>query len=223
MAGQFGNVSRRDRFEKKRSNTKAITWFSIIGGILVIVIIALIIFGGKDQETPAVMDDQEKNETEDFGQDNKVEIEENEDAATEDNSSQPDEPDELELTEESEEKNEEQESQSNENIEKFEVESEDNNVSKAYKGDWLPIGTEQQGSHVTKFDKNSQDWQEMMQAVEVVTGIPTEDQITWWFGNGGNQTVEATVSATETPDKSYRVTLVWVENKLATYISGRTN
>ncbi|WP_058307306.1 YrrS family protein [Gracilibacillus massiliensis] len=212
MADEFGNITRRDRFEKKRTNTKAITWLSIVGGVLIIVIISLIVFGGNDQDTPVATDDQDNEETEEIqGQDqkNQEETDQPVEAPAEEDLDQPDE---IEIPDENDEE-EEQESRTEEEEEINEVESDDDNVSYAFEGNWDPIGTEQDDPHTTSFEKESQDWKERMQAIEIATGIPVEEQISWYHGNGGDQTVEATVSPSTNQDVTVKVTLVWIENE----------
>ncbi|SHN10156.1 YrrS family protein [Gracilibacillus kekensis] len=212
MADEFGNITRRDRFEKKRTNTKAITWFSIVGGVLIIVIISLIVFGGNDQDTPIATEDQDNEETEETqGQDQENQDDTDQPVETP-SEEESDQPDELEIPDETE-VDQEQDSGTEEEEEIQEVESDNENVSYAYEGNWEPIGTEQQGPHTTIFEKESQDWKERMQAIEVATGIPVEEQISWYHGNGGDQTVEATVSPDSNQDEAYKVTLVWIENE----------
>ncbi|MGN8645588.1 YrrS family protein [Gracilibacillus sp. HCP3S3_G5_1] len=203
MADDFGRITRKNRYEKKRTNTKAITWLSIFGGVLVVIIIALFVFGGDDQETPEATDEEEQNNIDEFalGEQPQNPSLQEEDAEQE----------ELEVREIETEEDEDQES--NESVQVNEVESDDENVRSAYEGNWQPIGTEQEEPHTTTFEKDSVDWQEMMQAVEVATEIPTDEQITWWVGRAGEQSVEVTVSHQSNQDDTYRVTLNWVEEQ----------
>ncbi|WP_163581264.1 YrrS family protein [Gracilibacillus saliphilus] len=206
MADEFGRITRKDRFEKKRTNTKAITWLSIVGGVLVIVIISLIVFGGGDQDAPVANDDEDNNDTEEIqGEDP------DEHTLAEDQDELGVEEGELEVEES--ETEEEEEEQNNESVQLNEVESDDENVSYAYEGNWEPIGTEQEEPHTTTFEKETVDWQEMMKAVEVATSIPTDEQVTWWFGRAGDQRVEATVSPRSNQSETYRVTMQWVEEQ----------
>lgn len=46
----------------------------------------------------------------------------------------------------------------------------------------------------------------------MVTGIPEDNMIEWWVGNGGDQKVVATVSDREETE-TYRVYLSWVDNE----------
>ncbi|MEC1773719.1 YrrS family protein [Schinkia azotoformans] len=75
---------------------------------------------------------------------------------------------------------------------------------------WEPVGTEQEGEHVTDFTKGSQDWVEMTQAVSSATGLSNDNMIVWWMGNGGAS--NKAISTVSTKDKGtyYRVQLEWV-------------
>lgn len=75
---------------------------------------------------------------------------------------------------------------------------------------WEPVGTEQEGEHVTDFTKGSQDWEEMTQAVGSATGLSNDNMIVWWMGNGGAS--NKAISTVSTKDKGtyYRVQLEWV-------------
>lgn len=75
---------------------------------------------------------------------------------------------------------------------------------------WEPVGTEQEGDHVTDFTKGSKDWEEMTQAVGTATGLPNDNMIVWWMGNGGSP--DKAISTVSTKDKEtyYRVQLEWV-------------
>jgi len=71
--------------------------------------------------------------------------------------------------------------------------------------------TNQQVKHSTDFTKGSKDWIEMTAAVSVATGLPEDQMIIWWLGNGGSPT--KAVSTVSTKDKQfyYRVQLEWNE------------
>ena len=93
-----------------------------------------------------------------------------------------------------------------------EVPSTDENVTKAYTGDWEPIGTTQTGEHVTDFSDGSADRNEIKQAVAAATGISADNMIEWWIGNAGDQQVTATVSDTQ-KETIARVQLNWVDGE----------
>ncbi|EKN68639.1 YrrS family protein [Schinkia azotoformans] len=89
-------------------------------------------------------------------------------------------------------------------------EDRESTVVGSIKKDWEPVGTEQEGEHVTDFTKGSQDWEEMTQAVSSATGLSNDNMIVWWMGNGGAS--NKAISTVSTKDKGtyYRVQLEWV-------------
>nr|WP_319217371.1 YrrS family protein [uncultured Trichococcus sp.] len=93
-----------------------------------------------------------------------------------------------------------------------EVPSTDENVAKAYTGDWEPIGTTQTGEHVTDYSDGSADRNEIKQAIAAVTGISSDNMIEWWVGNAGDQQVTATVSDTQ-KETIARVQLNWIDGE----------
>src|SRR5699024_12260428 len=68
-----------------------------------------------------------------------------------------------------------------------EVESDENDVEKAYEGEWEPVETEESGEHVTNYDDGSDDREEIKQAVTEATGIDSDNIIEHWIGNNGEQ------------------------------------
>lgn len=106
----------------------------------------------------------------------------------------------------------EEESEADTETEKEEVPSNDENVTKAYTGDWEPIGTTQTGKHVTDFSDGSTDRNEIKTAIAAVTGISADNMIEWWIGNAGDQQVTATVSDTQ-KETIARVQLNWIDGE----------
>lgn len=102
--------------------------------------------------------------------------------------------------------------ESDEEAETEEVPSTDGNVTKAYTGDWEPIGTTQTGEHVTDYSDGSADRNEIKQAIAGATGISADNMIEWWIGNAGDQQVTATVSDTQ-KEMIARVQLNWVDGE----------
>ncbi|MGB9343113.1 YrrS family protein [Trichococcus sp.] len=105
-----------------------------------------------------------------------------------------------------------EESEADTETEKEEVPSNDENVTKAYTGDWEPIGTTQTGEHATDFSDGSTDRNEIKTAIAAVTGISTDNMIEWWIGNAGDQQVTATVSDTQ-KETIARVQLNWIDGE----------
>ncbi len=93
-----------------------------------------------------------------------------------------------------------------------EVASADDNVEKAYTGDWEPVGTSQTGEHVTNYDDGSADRTEIKQATAAATGIDASEMVEWWVGNAGDQQVTTTVSD-KAKSKIARVTLSWIDGE----------
>ncbi|SDN00377.1 YrrS family protein [Sediminibacillus halophilus] len=210
MSDDFHSPSRVNRFEKRRKGTKAITFLLIAGGILILVLIGFFLFGGGDEdnatnnnENQEVSPEKEQDSAAEVGEDDKNE---NEDTA--DGANQPD-----------SETSEEEETEPNENDTGQEAEKEtvdssgDSNVKEAYTADWKPVGTKQQGTHQTTFEEGTQDWEEMMEAIELATDLPSSNRVVWWVERGSaDQQVIATVSDSDETE-TYRTYLTWVENE----------
>lgn len=189
------NHSRLNKYEKRRKNTRAISVFIILGVILVLLLIALMTFGGNDKETEqSEQKDPNKNDSELVIQESDEEENENEKNESEDTSEDDD-------------------TDTEEDLEKESAEPSDENVSEAYTADWEPIGTEQEGEHTTQFKKESQDWKEMEQAASVATEIDEGDMTTWRIENGGapDKTVATVSDGNET--EVYRVYLTWINDE----------
>ncbi len=192
--------SRLEKYEKRRKNTKFITYFTIIAAVLVLFLIGRWIFGGGDNQT---LEKQNSNENEDYF----IEVEEDESAAN----------DEDENSESEEKKNDSEQEDNNENDEENDViteeaEPSDDNVEEAFTGNWQPSGTEQNGPHTTVYTDGSQDRIEINHAVSNATGIASEDMVEWFIENGGDQKVIATVSD-KAETETYRVYLSWVDDE----------
>ncbi|WP_099158586.1 YrrS family protein [Virgibacillus ndiopensis] len=203
----FDNHSRVDKFEKRRKNTKLLSITLVLGGIFIVVLIGIFIFGGGDDE-PTELPNNISNRETTSDSDQKTDNAETDDSTNtdEDNAST----DEENTTDD--ENTSDDSSNNNTEVEKEPVESDDANVESAYTGNWEPIGTEQQGPHTTTYDEGTQDRIEMENAIRVATGLQDGDMITWWLENGGDQKVIGTVS-NNAQTETYRVYLSWVENK----------
>ncbi|WP_156291174.1 YrrS family protein [Oceanobacillus salinisoli] len=194
--------TRTDRYEKRRKNTKSISILLGVGIVLLISLISIWLFGGGDNEA---VDDSSKEQPE-----TSEVMEEDEDAQEAYVQNDESEAGQTNTTEESELENEHDEN--NQSIVTEEVEPSDDNVIRAYTADWEPVGTEQEEPHIVSFDKESQDWLEMKEAILLATGLNENDYHAWWIGNGGDQKAIATVSDKEETEV-YRVYLSWVTNE----------
>ncbi len=193
--------SRVNKFEKRRKNTKLLSIMLVIGALLVIVLIGTFIFGGNDEaEEPNDKTNQTNEEQADKPGDSSADDESN----TEEQNQSDDEESAADDSNEND--------SDNQNVETEQVETDDENVVKAYTGNWQPIGTEQQGPHTTNYNEGTQDRAEMEEAARVATGLEEGNMTTWWLERGGEQQVIATVSDND-ETKTYRVYLTWVDNE----------
>lgn len=81
-------------------------------------------------------------------------------------------------------------------------------------GPWHPIGTKQTGEHVTTFEKDSLDWQEMEMAIAYGAGIDRDNMTVLWIGNGGDpQRAKGKVKSKDDPNTIYHVLIEWVDEK----------
>lgn len=206
--------SRMHKFEKRRKNTKAITILVVIGSALAILLIATIMFPSKDESVTKSEDNQsneiQHDETEsndedkmndllndELDNDEQLTVNTVEENATNDEKV----PDEDHVVDPEEEVNQ---------VITEPIESTEDNVIEAYTGNWEPIGTKQEEPHTIQFDKNTQDWLEMEQAIRLATGL--DEMTTLWIGNGGDQKVIGTVTSMD-GNNIYRVYLTWITNE----------
>lgn len=81
-------------------------------------------------------------------------------------------------------------------------------------GPWQPIGTKQTGEHVTTFEKDSLDWQEMEMALAYGAGIDRNNMTVLWIGNGGDpQRAQGKIKSKDDPNTIYHVLIEWVDEK----------
>lgn len=207
------NHSRFNKFEKRRKNTKLISILIVIGSLLLILLIAIWIFGGNEKD---IIDSNEQTAGSDTnitinGEDeNKANDPEEKIGGSDANDSS--ETDGRENDREQEAENNSEQEEDNDTVETEDAEPSDDNVREAYTGDWQPVGTQQQGPHTINYDNGSQDRVEIKQAVLSVTGLSGDDMIEHWIGRDGDQAVIATVSdGAET--EIYRVYLSWVDKE----------
>lgn len=194
MNSNKNDLSRIDRYEKKRKSTTLITRLSTLMAFLIVILIGVFVFGGSDgKETQEQPNQTAKNEQ----TEHQNELEEARQVSEED-------------------KNEENEQQSPkeeqpEAIEKEFIETADSNVKEAYTANWKPVGTVQSGPHTVVIEQGTQEWSEIMQAVTLATDIPENEIIAWWVTRGGEQEVITTVSD-KAETETYRVYLHWEES-----------
>lgn len=209
---------RRSRSEIHRRERRK----NFILNLLIVIVFSLIVivgwnllFGHKD-ETKETTGEPETEEILDEGKDSETESDGKEEANK-------DKEDDISSTRTSEEETagedqsmpEEERAEERDGEEIVIEESDDPNVIKTVINPaWQPVGTVQTGEHVTQYDKNSVDWQEMVRAISYATGLPEEEMIIWFIGRGEvpNKDAIGTVS-TRDQSKTYRVYIEWVDGQ----------
>ncbi|MDC3413303.1 YrrS family protein [Aquibacillus sp. 3ASR75-11] len=202
MSEEYDTYSRVDRFDKRRKNTKMISVFIVLGSLLIVLLVGLLIFGGgKDEQDQAATSKTEETEN---------------DAVDEldGETGQMDEPEDTNENTGTDEDtvNDDQESVPNIESDTEELDNpQDDNVIRAYTGDWEPVGTPKEGPYQFP-QQDSQDWQEMIDAVSLATGLSKDNMIQWWVTNNGEQSIVATVTNNEQTE-NYRAYVTWIENE----------
>ncbi|RDW21729.1 hypothetical protein CWR45_02320 [Oceanobacillus chungangensis] len=198
--------TRLNKFEKRRKTTKSITILLIAGAVLIVVLLAFWIFGGGNDDSDTTSEEPMEesseiiiNDDSKSNDDSNNNTEENEEATEDEAESTT--PDEEEDTK-----------ANNEEVETEPAEPSDDNVEEAFTGDWEPVGTVQTGPHTTTYNEGTADRAELKKASSVATGIAENDMIEWWYENGGEQKVIATVSD-NAQTATYRVFLSWIDGE----------
>ncbi|WP_319022533.1 YrrS family protein [Oceanobacillus oncorhynchi] len=224
--------TRSNKFEKRRKNTNAITILSIAAGIVLVIFLAVWVFGGGDDTTEeGTESDASENTSEDDNgdaggeddngflitdPDSNEDEENNNESDNEDANREEDNEDEDENADDDaaneEDENEEENEEDNSYEDRESAEPSGDDVAEAYTGDWDPIGTEQEGEHNTDFSDGSADRVEIKSAVSKVTGLSEDGMIEHWVGNNGPDKVIATVSDSSNSE-NYRVFLDWVDGE----------
>lgn len=196
--------SRMDRFEKKRRDTKLITLFGVIGSLLIVVLIFLFIFNEppKDEAIQATGNNDSQENTDNTTNQNTED--EGTDEQTDVNNEPTEDGDDSNPTEEQQDAPDEQIQQS----------SDDPNVIESYVNEaWEPIGTVQEEPHTPSYEKESQDWNEMIQAISYAVEIQPNDMFTWWVTHGETVQHRVATISNKKQDLIYRVTIEWVEGQ----------
>lgn len=194
---KYRRFTRSDRYDKRQRNKRKVLFFSSLSILFLIVFISLLLFGNKGSTKEVVGDPVEESE------ENKGENESNadndiaEDTSPEDTTIAPEDSDEENATDD---------------VIIEEIPSDDENVITAFRGNWEPVGTKQQGPHTINYNDGSDDRMEIKQAIVMVTEIDPDDMIEHWVGRGGDQAVVATVYDSS-KENIYRVYLQWVDGE----------
>lgn len=188
---RYRSISRAERLKKRRNTKRNVIFFSCLGFFFLVTLFFLIATGNKEKN-----EETGKKETVEIGEQEDT-VEENDEQARDATSDDIEDDEEYNVYED---------------VEVEEINSTDENVIVAYRGDWQPIGTTQTGEHITNYNDGSQDRTEIKRAVSYVTNIEEDDMIEHWIGNDGHQKVQATVSS-KTTGQFYRVYLTWVDEQ----------
>ncbi|MBN8236718.1 YrrS family protein [Halobacillus kuroshimensis] len=206
MADKHTSESRTGRFEKKRQWTKRLPWLAGAAGVFAVLLISLMLFNGNDQTGQAQNPEEEQQE--DTAKD---ETQEEQEKEAEKEPEEEADPDKTSVSLEGFEELEPIKKEEGLQIE----ESDDPNVESVVTKDWPVVPTEMDtnGSHSISYNKGTQDYKELQEAVRSAVNLSKDNIIYWWIGNdGGPQRAVATVS-----DKSetgyLRVHVQWVDNE----------
>lgn len=224
--------SRSTKFEKRRKNTKRLTFMLIFAVILIIVLIIVMLFSGgsdKPEETKPVPnqveepteendenqnDDRIEKESDDSKQEEteeKKDPEDNENPKDTQKAEDNEDPEDTQKAEDKDSNLKKETEEDPESVKTESVKSSDPNVAEAFKGNWKPVETSQSGAHTTNYDEGSTDRKEMEQAITTATGL--DSMTVWWLGRAGDNEVEATVANKKDQSEIYRVNLKWVDEK----------
>lgn len=182
----LNELSRTKKYKKRRNLNRLLLVFFGIGLLFIVFLIYIIVSNNKTND-----------EANDVPEEKEI-IKQEEENDSEENHQ-------FEIVDE-----EEADQQSDEDSQVIEyVEPSDDNVIEAYKSNWQPIGTTQEGPHTTNYNDGSDDRIEIKRAVSEVTEIDESELVEWRVENGGDQKVIATVSDKD-ESTIYRIYLTWV-------------
>src|SRR5699024_8326021 len=195
---------RRSRQSKRRKNKRNFWFLIFLAFIFVILLFVLVNFGGKDSSPSETAENTENTNNDETSSEKANNSNQEETSNAEDN----------ETNENNEENNDDSEDNEDDDSEDEtsteEVDSDDPNVTKDYKGEWDPVDTEQSVDHTTNYEDASQGRTEIKQAIADATCVSEDQMIEHWVGNQGEQYVTST-SQDESTDQFYRVSLEWIE------------
>lgn len=207
------------RMHRKKRHNKSNRLLNIMIGIVVVLILivgATIIIGGQDKDeqddkasdevnTETLTNDSLSNE--DSGDiENATDQDDESDGTSEESSSQEDEDDSTDSTVNSDEEQD-QEAGSVTIVPNDDAIIEETIVNTA----WEPIGTGQSGTHISKYDGESVDWNEKKKAIAYATGVAENDLIYKKIKNGGSSQKSIGIVSTKDNQQKYRVYLEWVD------------
>jgi ABC-type Na+ efflux pump permease subunit len=79
---------------------------------------------------------------------------------------------------------------------------------------WKPVGTSQTGEHISTYNLESVDWQEMLNAISYATGLDQSNMNVYWLGSD-KTTANASIGTVYSSDQQqkYRVYIKWVDGE----------
>ncbi|SIS36737.1 YrrS family protein [Salimicrobium flavidum] len=185
--------SRRERMKHKRNNKKLLSFLTGILAAVLVLWAAGSLMGSDEEPESSESTNSAESETENT---------ENQETASEESTG----------NQVSAEQLPEEASEEEGDSEEYVIENSSNdNVSRVVKKEWETIDTKQDtsGRHVASFDRESTDWNEILQAVSVATELKMEDMITWRVENGGGPQLVSAVVSDSSQDNVYRVRVEW--------------
>ncbi len=225
MPDNKSSNSRTNRFENRRKWKRILAVLTGVAALVVVVFLSLVFFGGDDSAgsaEPSSQSSQSADQTSEGDQsasadssDSNGEQNNTSDNTDEKNNSADDSQSDENTNSEDNQKEKSQKDKDTGDDLTVEENSSDSNVERVIKKDWKPVATKQKisGDHSVNWSNDdSQDWQELLQAISEATGIPANSMITWWVDGNGPQKVVATVSD-DAEKQTYRVHVEWVEGK----------
>jgi Domain of unknown function (DUF1510) len=204
----LSKLSKGSRFENRDKRRKANVVLNILIGIVVILILVIgsqLMLGGDDSE-------QASKDTEEETGSNQIENEKNKEEKDKEQTAKEDAETEQDS---SEEENAEEQPEESEAGEEVVTEGDPNsNVDQIIENPgWKPVGTSQSGTHAAQYDKNSQDWAEMIKAMSYATGLSESDMTIWFIGNNGSPNDAKGTISSKDKTQNYKVEITWVENE----------
>lgn len=211
----MSKLSKGSRFENRDKRRKANVVLNILIGIVVILILVIgsqLMLGGNDSEQASKGTKEETGSNQIENEKNKEE-KDKEQTAKEDAESEQDSSEEADAAEEDE--NAKEEPEESEAGEEVVTEGDPNsNVDQIIENPgWKPVGTSQSEPHAAQYDKNSQDWAEMIQAMSYATGLSESDMTIWFIGNNGSPNDAKGTISSKDKTQNYKVEITWVENE----------
>ncbi|UAL51127.1 MULTISPECIES: YrrS family protein [Metabacillus] len=211
----LSKLSKGSRFENRDKRRKANVVLNILIGIVVILILVIgsqLMLGGDDSE-------QASKDTEEETGSNQIENEKNKEEKDKEQTAKEDAEADQDGSEEEdaakEEENAEEQPEESEAGEEVVTEGDPNsNVDQIIENPgWKPVGTSQSGTHTAQYDKNSQDWAEMIKAMSYATGLSESDMTIWFIGNNGSPNDAKGTISSKDKTQNYKVEITWVENE----------